>query len=93
MIGAGVDIENPHAGTLENDISIEMHEQPSKGLKSNKSSYNELYSPVNPVNAPAILTYSKLNVSTKTNPSKTLLNNVCGSITGGFWAIMGKVKK
>ena len=87
-----VDIESPQT-TGEENVTIEMIEQPSKGLKSNKSSYNELYSPVNPVNAPAILTYSKLNVSTKTNPSKTLLNNVCGSITGGFWAIMGKVKK
>ena len=87
-----VDIESPQT-TGEDNVTIEMHEQPSKGLKSNKSSYNELYTPVNPVNAPAVLTYSNLIVSTKTNPSKTLLNNVCGSITGGFWAIMGKVKK
>lgn len=50
----------------------------------------EIFAPVFPENTPAVLTYSNLSVSTKTTPSKTLLNNVHGSITGGFWAIMGK---
>ena len=50
----------------------------------------EMFTPTHPENAPAILTYSNINVSTKTTPTKTLLNNVHGSITGGFWAIMGK---
>lgn len=48
------------------------------------------YSPVHPDNTPAILTFSNVSVSTKTNPPKVLLNNVHGSITGGFWAIMGE---
>jgi hypothetical protein len=50
----------------------------------------EIFAPVFPENTPAILTYSNLSVSTKTTPPKTLLNNVHGSITGGFWSIMGK---
>jgi ATP-binding cassette subfamily G (WHITE) protein 2 len=36
-----------------------------------------------------VLTFSNLKVVTKNKPSKTLLNEVSGSITGGFWAIMG----
>lgn len=48
------------------------------------------YSPVHPDNTPAILTFSNVSVTTKTNPPKVLLNNVHGSITGGFWAIMGE---
>jgi ABC-type multidrug transport system fused ATPase/permease subunit len=50
---------------------------------------SQTYSPWTPDNSPAILTWKNLNVSTKTTPPKTLLHNVSGTITGGFWAIMG----
>ena len=41
-------------------------------------------------NTHAILTFKNLSVTTKTSPCKTLLSSVSGSISGGFWAIMGK---
>jgi ATP-binding cassette subfamily G (WHITE) protein 2 len=47
------------------------------------------FSPWQPSDSPAVLTWKDLTVSTKTTPPKVLLNNVTGSITGGFWAIMG----
>ena len=47
------------------------------------------FSAISPDNAPVILTWKDLSVSTKTDPPKVLLNNISGSITGGFWAIMG----
>jgi hypothetical protein len=50
----------------------------------------EVFAPVHPDNTPAVLTFSNLKVSTKASPCKTLLNSVHGTITGGFWAIMGK---
>ena len=47
------------------------------------------FTPWVPDNAPTIVTWENMIVSTKTNPKKILLNNVTGQITGGFWAIMG----
>jgi ABC-type bacteriocin/lantibiotic exporter with double-glycine peptidase domain len=47
------------------------------------------YSPSVPNNSPSVLTFTDIVVSTKKYPSKTLLNNISGSITGGFWAILG----
>ena len=47
------------------------------------------FSPKAPSNAPTILTWKDLSVTTKSNPPKVLLKNISGSITGGFWAIMG----
>lgn len=47
------------------------------------------YTPVQPDNAPAVLTFSKLTVSKRGGNKKKLINNVSGSITGGLWAIMG----
>ena len=40
--------------------------------------------------APAVLSWSHVTVSTTVgNNKKTLLNDITGSVTGGFWAIMG----
>ena len=48
------------------------------------------FSPNQPENAPTVRAWDNLTVSTKVNgESKTLLNNISGTITGGFWAIMG----
>lgn len=47
------------------------------------------YSPAAPDNSPTVLTFSNIVVTTHKKPHKVLLNNVSGSITGGFWAIMG----
>ena len=47
------------------------------------------FSPEAPVNAPVVLVWKDLTVRTRTQPPKTLLHNINGSITGGFWAIMG----
>lgn len=40
-------------------------------------------------NSPIILSWANMTVSTKKEPKKILLDNISGSITGGFWAIMG----
>lgn len=47
------------------------------------------FSPLVPENTPIILSWSNMTVSTKKDPKKILLDNISGSITGGFWAIMG----
>jgi hypothetical protein len=43
------------------------------------------FTPWVPDNAPTIVTWENMIVSTKTNPKKILLNDVTGQITGGFW--------
>jgi ATP-binding cassette subfamily G (WHITE) protein 2 len=45
--------------------------------------------PLDNENSPTILTFSNIRVSTKTGNKKVLLHDVSGTITGGFWAIMG----
>lgn len=47
------------------------------------------YSPAVPDNSPTVLTFSNITVTTRKKPHKVLLKSVSGSITGGFWAIMG----
>ena len=47
------------------------------------------FSPKVPENSPIILSWSNMTVSTKKEPKKVLLDNISGSVTGGFWAIMG----
>ena len=47
------------------------------------------FSPHIPENSPIILSWSNMSVTTKKEPRKILLDNISGSITGGFWAIMG----
>lgn len=42
-----------------------------------------------PENSPIILSWTNMSVITKKEPKKILLDNISGSITGGFWAIMG----
>ena len=47
------------------------------------------FSPRIPANSPVILSWQNLSVTTMTAKPKVLLDNISGSITGGFWAIMG----
>ncbi len=47
------------------------------------------YSPEAPGNAPTILSFSNITVTTKNAKKAVLLDDCSGSITGGFWAIMG----
>jgi ATP-binding cassette subfamily G (WHITE) protein 2 len=47
------------------------------------------FSASSPDNAPTILTWSEVTVETKTDPKKLLIDNISGTISGGFWAIMG----
>lgn len=46
------------------------------------------FSPQAPENTPTVLTFENIEVTTP-DGSKQLLKNLSGSITGGFWAIMG----
>lgn len=59
------------------------------GTDSSRPRRADTYSPIYNDQAPTILTFKDVTVSTKGNPPKILLNNVSGQITGGFWAIMG----
>ena len=49
------------------------------------------FSPDAPANAPTILVWDHLTVTTqiKGGGTKTLIDDISGAITGGFWAIMG----
>jgi ATP-binding cassette subfamily G (WHITE) protein 2 len=50
------------------------------------------YAAITPKEAPSVLTWNNLCVSTKPKrgkPAKVLLNNISGNITGGLWGIMG----
>ena len=71
------------------DIEFQAVVSIEDGVPSRKR--GATYLPTSPDNAPVVLSFSDIVVSTKTSPSKTLLKNISGSITGGFWAIMGKI--
>lgn len=49
------------------------------------------YKAISPSNAPVALSWKNLSIKTKpkNGVTKTLLNNVSGTITGGLWGIMG----
>eukprot|EP01034_Spumella_vulgaris_P039215 gene39215-48436_t len=47
------------------------------------------FTPLDNDKSPSILTFTNIKVSTKTSNKKVLIDDVSGSITGGFWAIMG----
>jgi len=64
-----------------------IHRSPEDG-ESRKERVVSISAEV-PHNAPAVLVWKDLTVSTRTNPPKVLLDGISGQITGGFWAIMG----
>lgn len=50
------------------------------------------YEAIIPANAPVTLTWNNLTVKTRpmvSKDQKTLIDELNGSITGGFWAVMG----
>lgn len=49
----------------------------------------ETFSPIFKQDAPVMLSFENLTVTTKGSSKKTLLHDISGQITGGFWAIMG----
>lgn len=49
----------------------------------------DTFTPDAPDNAPSVLTFSNLNVRSKKNLENFIIRDGNGSITGGFWAIMG----
>ena len=71
--------------------NIEMVDEESGGWQ--RSSFRNrglTFSPDAPENAPTVLAWKDLTVSVKQGANtKTLLDNISGTITGGFWAIMG----
>jgi ATP-binding cassette subfamily G (WHITE) protein 2 len=51
-----------------------------------------IFAAISPSDAPAVLTWNNVSVSTKARRGKepkTILNNMSGCISGGLWAIMG----
>lgn len=59
-----------------------------EGAEECKSGYEAII----PENTPVVLTWKDLSVRTRSaneNLQKPLIDHLSGSITGGFWAIMG----
>ncbi len=84
-----VDVE---AQAVEVAIQVLVPEDTVKEVELAKISpavgLQEKFHPTSPENAPTVLTFTDLVVSVK-KKDKVLIDHVSGSITGGFWAIMG----
>jgi ABC-type molybdenum transport system ATPase subunit/photorepair protein PhrA len=83
-----------HGGDVENgatDAVEILQAASSTSPVPNSFRYRGLtFSADAPDNAPTVLAWKDLTVSVQTGDSKKLLlNNISGTITGGFWAIMG----
>lgn len=63
------------------EIELAATNQPQENL--------EHYKAMHPENAPTVLLFNDLVVTVKNKDKKVLIDHVSGSITGGFWAIMG----
>eukprot|EP01031_Cornospumella_fuschlensis_P031588 gene31588-38176_t len=85
------DIERGVSGANDSSSTLVNHWRPENPSLSplNVQLGAASYSPRTPANAPAVLSFSGIVVKTRHKPKKILLDNVSGSITGGFWAIMG----
>lgn len=66
------------------DDEVEMTKFPISTRKRSMT-----FSPWKPDTISTVLSWKDVTVSTKTTPTKILLNNVSGEILGGFYAIMG----
>lgn len=76
---------SPHDISDESDTrDFGIEGENAVGLKKKYS-----FSPTIPANSPVVLTWQNLSVTTTTASPKVLLDNISGTITGGFWAIMG----
>ncbi len=67
--------------------SYQHHHQQSSsqshGLRNNGESDSEK------ATSPTVLTFNHITVTTRAKPHRVLLNDISGSITGGYWAILG----
>lgn len=73
-----------------NTIADDARSRASSNTSQNASRARSLtFSPSAPDNAPTVLTFTNINVTTRAKPKRVLLDNISGSITGGCWAIMG----
>ncbi|RYG93399.1 ATP-binding cassette domain-containing protein, partial [archaeon] len=75
-----------HGKSVESDI---RPNESSISSNSNQRFRSPTFSPVAPDQSPTVLSFTNITVKTRNKPKKVLLDNVSGSITGGFWAIMG----
>jgi hypothetical protein len=74
------------------DINLSLSTNSVAEFAHHPSRINRIptYTPTAPDNAPTVLTFDKLTVTTKkSKPPKVLLHGVSGNIAGGFYAIMG----
>ncbi len=75
---------------IEVSIQSQGTEQPINNRFAVENRKRSLtFSPEAPDNSPTVLTFENISVSSRTNPPKQLLRGLNGSVTGGFWAIMG----
>lgn len=66
-------------GTNSKEIELVIGDSESARVRA------PTFSPTVQENAPSVLTFTNLNVTTRNIPKKILLNNVSGSISGGMW--------
>lgn len=71
-----------------NEIELENYDVEESPIRFNNRDRAPTFSPHAPDNAPTVLTFEKIKVTSKKSTS-VILNEVSGTITGGFWAIMG----
>ena len=87
----GIEVENQ----LRSSSEIDRESQNSQKILRAASIYRNrsrlsTFSAIEPDNAPSCLAWENLTVTvTVNNATKVLLNNIKGTISGGFWAIMG----
>eukprot|EP01038_Epipyxis_sp_PR26KG_P005179 gene5179-7206_t len=81
-------------GDIEMSPVVAEENKDNTVVSTNDIVYDDegVYKSFSPENAPVILSWKNLSVTTKPRgkiPAKTIINNVDGTITGGLWGIMG----
>jgi ATP-binding cassette subfamily G (WHITE) protein 2 len=84
-----VDMEKgDEKGDEKGVVAVRVNESREGGFTGRERT--QTFSPIPVENAPTVLTFSNIIVTLRTTtPPKILLNDLSGSIPGGFWAIMG----
>eukprot|EP01031_Cornospumella_fuschlensis_P031589 gene31589-38177_t len=88
----GVELNDTSLIPSQLEKSMEYDGRPRESSASsqhNQRNRAPTFSPVAPDQSPTVLSFTNITVRTRNKPKKILLDNVSGSITGGFWAIMG----
>lgn len=82
-----VDVENAGLSRLRYTLAKKEDEE---GRDDQGRARNVTFTPFVPENAPTVVSFENVTVTTKVKgKTKILLNDISGNITGGFWAIMG----